>query len=254
MEIDNRNIPYEQMAQLGISREMIEVLPENVKNTLLKGGITPLMEIKIKADNNAIVTFMAKLQLLREQNNSDKLILMAYPIKNNISEETIKKYDLSVFDTANLCEGNVLHKTIEGVYGRTNTFLQLDPETKSVLARLTADVELEKRIMDIERIKDFQLGSQQKQAIREGKPVELTVGDEKVSVGVDLKEPDGFKVMTGDLKEWEKKQQIAYDIAHPEFIGLVQTDKNRWEYQQVKDEYLTQRNKPEESVSKGIKL
>ena len=65
--------------------------------------------------------------------------------------------------------------------------------------------------------------------------MELNVGGEKVTVGIDLKEPQGFKVVKGDMKEWERQQKLKYDELHPEFIGLVMTDKNRWEYQQVVD-------------------
>lgn len=35
------------------------------------------------------------------------------------------------------------------------------------------------------------------------------------------------------MKEWERQQKLRYDEAHPEYLGLVQTDKNRWEYQKV---------------------
>ena len=85
----------------------------------------------------------------------------------------------------------------------------------------------------MEKVNDIELGAQQKQQAREGKPVELNVGGEKVSVGIDLREPQGFKVVKGDLKEWERQQKLQYDEQHPEYLGLVMTDKNRWEYQKV---------------------
>lgn len=75
--------------------------------------------------------------------------------------------------------------------------------------------------------------------------MELNVGDKKVSVGIDLKEPQGFKVIKGDMKEWERQQKLRYDEQHPEYLGLVQTDKNCWEYQQVVDK---------QSVERAIKL
>lgn len=56
--------------------------------------------------------------------------------------------------------------------------------------------------------------------------MELNVGGEKVAVGIDLREPQGFRVIKGDLKEWERQQKIRYDELHPEFYGFVQTEKN----------------------------
>ena len=71
--------------------------------------------------------------------------------------------------------------------------------------------------------------------------MELNVGGEKVSVGIDLKEPQGFRIVNGDMKEWERQQKLRYDDLHPEYIGLVMTDKNRWEYQKVVDRQSTER-------------
>ena len=61
------------------------------------------------------------------------------------------------------------------------------------------------------------------------------MGGEKVSVGIDLKEQQGFRLIKGDMKEWERQQKLRYDEIHPEYLGLVMTDKNRWEYQKVVD-------------------
>ena len=116
---------------------------------------------------------------------------------------------------------------------KTQQYLQLDPETKSIIHRRITEVQIEQKLKDMEKVNDIELGSQQKQQAREGKPVELSVGGEKVSVGIDLKEPQGFKVVKGDLKEWERQQKLRYDEQHPEYLGLVMTDKNRWEYQKV---------------------
>lgn len=109
--------------------------------------------------------------------------------------------------------------------------------------------ELHRQESLIESIKDIQLGSNQKEALRKGLPVELQVGDEKVTMGVDLKSTDGFNVLKGDLDNYRKNREIAYDKAHPEVMGYVQTDENRWEFQQVRD--LQAGNK--EKVSAKVK-
>ena len=84
-----------------------------------------------------------------------------------------------------------------------------------------------------DRLKDIGLGIAQKEALASGKPVELEVGDQKVTVGVDQREPVGFKVMQGDMEEWKRQQAIRYDDANEGYIGYVQTDENRWEYSYV---------------------
>ena len=94
-------------------------------------------------------------------------------------------------------------------------------------------IPVDERLQDIEKVKDIELGANQKQAIKDGKPVELTLDDTKVTVGIDLREPQGFKIVNGDLKEWERQLHIRYDNAHEDFMGYVMTDENRWEYQKV---------------------
>ena len=137
--------------------------------------------------------------------------------------------------------GEVLHKAIDINGEKTQQYLQLDPETKSVIHRRITEVQIEQKLKDMEKVNDIELGSQQKQQAREGKPIELSVGGEKVSVGIDLREPQGFRVVKGDLKEWERQQKIRYDEQHPEYLGLVMTDRNRWEYQKVVDKQSNER-------------
>lgn len=106
---------------------------------------------------------------------------------------------------------------------------------RTVIHRRVTDIKLELRLKDMEKVNDIEPGMQQTQQVREGKPVELNVGGEKVSVGIDLKGQQGFKLIKGDMKELESLQKLRYDEIHPEYLGFVMTDKNRWEYQKVVD-------------------
>ena len=85
------------------------------------------------------------------------------------------------------------------------------------------------------------------------------VGDQKVVVGVDLREQQGFKVVNGDMDEWNRQMKIKYDLEHDDFMGYVQTDENRWEYQKCVNEQSKKDNvkntvKKEEKNSSGLKL
>ncbi len=185
--------------------------------------------------------------------------LIAYPVQKEFSLEKGNELKLTQQEADVLRRGEVLLKAIDINGEKTQQYLQLDPETKSVIHRRTTEVEIERKLKDMEKVNDIELGTQQKQQVREGKPMELNVGGEKVTVGIDLKEPQGFKVVQGDMKEWERQQKIKYDEQHPEFIGLVMTDKNRWEYQKVVDSQSAERaikihpDKKEER-SGGLKL
>ena len=232
----NRNLsemlPYEKLAVLGIDREKADSLPADVKEKLASGEVTPLLQVSIRAQNGDVITLPLKLQ-------RNKALL------------------LTDQEAERLTKGEVIRKAVEVRGEKTQQFLQLDPETKSVVHRRVTDIQLEQKLKDMEKLNDIELGTQQKQQIREGKPVELNVGGEKVSVGVDLKEPQGFKVIQGDLKEWERQQKLRYDEQHSEYLGLVMTDKNRWEYRQVVDKQSQERavrfGSAKEEKSKGLK-
>ena len=99
-------------------------------------------------------------------------------------------------------------KTVDIDGEKTRRYLQLDPETKSIIHRRVTEVQIEQRLKDMEKVNDIELGTQQKQQVREGKPMELNVGGEKVTVGIDLREPQGFRVVQGDMKEWELQQKL----------------------------------------------
>ncbi len=249
-------LPYEKLAVLGIGREKADLLPQEVKEKLASGEVTPLMQVSINARNGDIITLPVKLQLTADKNGNPALI--AYPVRAELETERNKVLRLTKQEAVRLRNGEVLQKAVEVNGEKTQQYLQLDPETKSVIHRKVTDIQLEQKLKDMEKVNDIELGIRQKQQVREGKPVELNVGGEKVSVGVDLKEPQGFKVINGDMKEWERQQKLRYDEQHPEYLGLVMTDKNRWEYQKVVDAQSKERaihlkSSREEKVSNGLK-
>ena len=259
MEMHNRNqpepLPYERLAALGIDREKADLLPQEVKDRLVSGEVTPLMQVSISARNGDVITLPLKLQMTADKNGNP--VLMAYPVRAALEAERSGILRLTEQEAARLNSGEVIQKAVEINGEKTRQYLQLDPETKSVIHRRVTDVQIEQKLKDMEKVNDIELGTQQKQQVREGKPVELNVGGEKVSVGVDLKEPQGFKVIQGDLKEWERQQKLRYDERHPEYLGLVMTDKNRWEYLKVVDRQSQERawkfhSSPKES--KGLKI
>lgn len=255
--IEKELLPYEKLAVLGIDRQKADALSEEVKRKLVSGEVTPLMQVSINARNGDVITLPLKLQLTADKYGQPALI--AYPVRAELNRERNADLLLTDQEVMRLKRGDVIQKNLDLDGERTKHYLQLDPETKSIIHRKTSELQLEQKLKDMEKVNDIELGTQHKQQVREGKPVELNVGGENVSVGLDLKEPQGFKVMKGDMKEWERQQKLRYDEHHPEYYGLVQTDKNRWEYQLVVDKQSTERaiklhKTHEEKHSSGLKM
>lgn len=229
--IISNQLPFEQLAKLGLDRGKVDKLPQEIKEKLIKGEITPLIDVSLPAKNGMVITLPLKLQLAADKDGNPTLI--AYPVQRELSIEKDNVLRLSRQEADALRRGEVLQKAVDVNGEKTQQYLQLDPETKSVMHRRITEIQIEQRLKDMEKVNDIELGAQQKQQAREGKPVELDVGSEKVSVGIDLREPQGFRVVKGDLREWERQQKLQYDERHPEYLGLVMTDRNRWEYRKV---------------------
>ena len=218
----------------------VRSMPKEIKEKLLNGELTPLVEIRDQLDNGIIATMPVKLRLQRDIDGN--AVLKAYPVSRDI----VSDLKLQDAEQKRLQAGEVIQKDIrEGNRMRT-MFLQLDQETKSLLKREVNKAEIDKRIDELEHVKDITLGQNQRQAIREGKPVELEVGDTKVTVGVDLRQNSGFKAIDGDMQEWKRQQEIKWDMANPGQMGYWQTDENRWEYKQVQEKYKMPEAKKEE--------
>ena len=248
-----KDIPYGKLANLGISKEKTLSMPKDLLETFLSGKITPLIQAQVQSQSGKVYEIPLKLQLV--QDRAGKIQLMTYPVR----KEMVSAISLNNDDKERLRKGDTIRKEIKDNDGvRRMQFIQMDNETKSLIKRNVSNLRIPEQIAQMEKINDIQLGMNQKEAIKEGKPVELEIGHEKVSVGVDLKEPQGFKVVKGDMAEWERQQKIRYDIANEGFMGYVLTDQNRWEYKQVVDklQYKEQKRevKEEQNISTGLKM
>ena len=197
----------------------VRSMPKEIKEKLLNGELTPLLEIRDQLDNGIIATMPVKLRLQRSEDGKAQKQLQA---------------------------GEVITKDVREGNNTRTMYLQLDQETKSLLKRDVKQAEIDKRMDELEHVRNITLGQNQRQAIREGKPVELEVGDTKVTVGVDLRQNSGFKAIDGDMGEWKRQQEIKWDMANPGAMGYWQTDENRWEYKQVQEKYKASEAKKEE--------
>ena len=247
-------IPYEKLEKIGITRKGVLSMPKEIIEPLVNGQVTPLIMTRYKADNGKVIEMPMKLQL--ERGEKGDVRLMTYQVRKDIERENPKLSDKELEQVKN---GKAVRKEVNEDGVRKQKYIQLDQETKSLILKDAAAVRITEKLREMEKIKDIGLGENQKQAAIEGKPIELTVGDQKVTVGVDLREPQGFKVVNGDMQEWERQMKIRYDNEHEGFMGYVQTDENRWEYQKVVDklsskEEISVREKKEEKKSSGLKL
>lgn len=239
-----------QFKNIGLAREDVKGLPEEVKNALVSGSLSPLMLIRLKDEDNKAYLFPLKVQIVQDEKTNQPKLNM-YGVNKQL--ENTLNLDRQNFE--DFKKGGILLLNEKN----ERYLIQLDPETKNILKLPVKEFEktFEERLPDVQKILDIELGKEQKQQIKEGKPVTLDVGGENVTIGVDLRSPNAFKALNGDMKEWERQKAIDYDIAHPEYVGIVQTDQNRWEQHMIKTQGLNSpelKQAPQQVKSAGMKL
>ena len=267
-------VPFDKFAKIGIFPKDLMRMPKDLRDSILSGELSPLMRVNVPVGDNSAVSIPMKIQLThdkdgrlqlltyqihREHDKDGRLQLLTYQIHREL-DNNLKLNDTEL---ERVRKGDVIQKEFQEDGKRKMRYVQLDKETNALMYRDVATVNFEEKLQEVDKIKDIGLGIGQKEALVSGKPVELEVGDQKVTVGVDLREPVGFKVMQGDMEEWKRQQAIRYDDAHEGYIGYVQTDENRWEYKQVVDRLrheestrLTEREKTDkkEDKKRGLSL
>jgi hypothetical protein len=246
-------IPYDKLEKLGISRRAFLSMPKDLVDPIINGKVSPILKAHIKAKNGKTMEIPMKIQLSRDDDGSIKLL--TYQRTKQIQND----FELTPRELERVKNGEVIRKELEEDGIRKMKFIQLDNETNALIPKSVARVRIAEKLRDMEKIKDIELGANQKQAAQEGKPIQLNVGDQPVTVGVDLREPQGFKVVNGDMEEWNRQKKIKYDLEHEGYMGYVQTDENRWEYQKFVDKQTNKESvqttlKKEEKKSSGLKL
>lgn len=236
-------IPYKELELIGISKQAVDTMPDDLRATLRSGNLTPLISVEKAVDKDISVIMPFKLQMQEDAFGRQQLVV--YPM----NKDMVNSVNLSNEKFRELNAGAVLYEN--------GKYLQRDPETNCVIEKTDRQIDIDKRIAELEKVRDIELGTQQKTQLKEGKPVELDVGGEKVTVGLDLRDKDHFKTLKGDMAEWQRQKEIAYDILHPEYVGIVQTDENRWEQQMIKKEGLNSQSlkeRPAQTRSSGMRM
>ena len=233
-------MPWEQLEKLGITEEKFLDFPKDSIDRIMTGNTSPLMKMKfVDNDGNAMEVpeslnlfqneegiVPTKFRLLREANGKVRVELM--PRRNELN--------LMLGETAITKEQLERLKNQESVrtairkFGKDEMcYVQLDSELN--ILQMTK----EKEVVIPNAIGDVTIGTEIEQRLREGKPVELEVGDTKVTVGVDLNARNGFRVVEGDMDLWKQRKLEQWDRITPGVKGYWKTTENGWDYELHQD-------------------
>lgn len=212
------DVAFDSLKEFGIEQKDVLRFPKEVLDRMLTGRPSPLMQFNYRRQDGQQMTFLGKIHLAQDAEGvTQARILPVYREMDN-------RYGLEENLVEALKKGDVVLATPENSKVEENLYLQLDRETKTLNEAKERELHLPNTIGDVE------IGLAQRQQFREGKPVELEKGDTKVTVGVDLDDVTGYKVINGDMEKWKENKLIKWDMSRPDITGYWKTGENGWTY------------------------
>lgn len=239
--IKAKEIPYSELELVGLDKEALLDLPKNALDRILTGRTSPLLRLTVPGKDGKLFSLPAKIALERKENG--EVGLMIFPVMKRMDN----RYKLNEEDILRLNENETILRTIDRGKGKEKCYIQLDKETNTLMTARSSDIHIPDAIGDVT------VGLEQKERMRNGEPVEVDMGDAKVTVGVDLNDRTGFKVLNGDLDEWRKKKLIEWDRITPGATGYWLTSENGWEYKKSMEEKEGVEEERSRTAGKGIK-
>lgn len=193
-------IPYNILNRFGLTREMIEDLPEGLGQRLRDGRDTPVLPIKVIADNGDIILSAARLTLHR--NSEGEVKVMFYP--------KLEKVDLSRFTEVqqkSLTAGETVINDFSLPDGKkAPAYHQIDPDTNQVMAVPVAVVDNNIKVIADE----LRLTPAETNCLRNGKLLTTQYKDSLWTIGVSLREQPGLRVVNGDEETWREDDRRDY--------------------------------------------
>jgi hypothetical protein len=221
-------IPYRQLDKLGISKKSILALNKDILSTFMTGGFTPLLRMEVEGDGKTYI-FLGKLRMSREPKGGVSLYVL--PLRTRTPND--KDLRLDEPEMEHLRHGLILKKNVYDEFNKKTTYYaQLDGETNAILKVRARDVAIPSVVKDVD------INMEMRETLRNGMPVQIDADGTPYTIGIDLTEPSGYRVLQGTRDDWDAVIAREWDKVHPEEIGFWLTDENGWEYQELSDSKL----------------
>ncbi len=232
-----KDIPYEKLEKVGLTRQMIEDLPEDTQTRILSGQLSPVLPLSITADDGQEYEGRGRFSLYMRDDG--EVGLKIHPVLKPIGEtmqvayldaETGRmgyreipaeeRYSQDVIDR--LKEGGVVPDYMYDAEGkRYKAFIQLDTETNEIIGVPSQQISHNLQKVSLE----LNLTSSEDICLQKGNLVSYTNDDdEMITVGLDLNSPTGVRFAIGDERKWNDERKRDWDKYELGINGCWMTD------------------------------
>ena len=189
-KFSRQEIPYGILEKFGLTQEMIDDLPENVMNRFLSSRATPVLPIVTENAEGEKISTLARVSLVRMTDGTvDACFAPQWEDKDltTFTQEQQEKLLLGAVITAQLPD-------------KVECFVQFDDVINQVMA---VPVEIIRQNISI-LSRSYGLDETDKANLEEGNVVEIKINENTVSVGIDLNEMTGLRIVNGNIVAWQE--------------------------------------------------
>lgn len=190
LKYSESEIPYNDFEKMGFSQEMIDDLPEYIMVKLLSGEKTPLLSSNIKdANGNPL-----KASIWISENEDGTLEGYYRPYDN------VRDYsEFNEEQQTELLKGEII---VTKLNDSPTSYYQMDEQTNRILS-CPQDC-IMKNFMGLQE----HVGQIDKDLFSEGKRQTVEKDGNIITVGIDLSDSKGYRVVDGDENKWLKDKEI----------------------------------------------
>ena len=189
--------PYATLEKFGLTREMIEDLPMHVLDDLSAGLRSPVLPIKVKNDNGDEISCRSRFSFI--YSDEGKVQAVFYPV---LKTAPLEKF--SAEEQKSLLSGRTIVSDVTLLDGlSTRAYIQIDPETRQVITVPASLIENNLKLAS----EAFHLAQHEVTSIKNGEPLTFAIGNDPVTIGVDLTDKKGIRICEGDSIEWKNESR-----------------------------------------------
>lgn len=230
-------IPFEKLGKVGLTRQMIEDLPEEDLGKILRGQLSPLLPISFVSQNGQTYNGKGRFSVYVKQDGS--ISAKIHPVMQPIGKtmqvakldeatgglqysiiQTSERYTQQVIDQ--LKSGKVVLDYLYKADGtKEQAYLQLDDETNAIIGSPAEEIKGNLGVV----ITELRLTNTEENSLRHGQTVSYSKNDEDMlTVGLDLQSPSGIHFAVGDEKAWQESRKRDWDKYELGVNGCWMTD------------------------------
>lgn len=191
-KFQEEEIPFHILSRFGLTREMLEDLPQSAYMKLRNGMATPVLPIKVELDNGDIALSRSRVRLVRKADGMTNVVFHPKLMYANLSMFTPGQQKALYAGEVIIAEAD------SGSGSATPAYYQLDPDTAQVISVPVAIVGANLKVLE----DSLHLTEAEATGLKKGESLTLAKDKEMITFGIDLTAVDGFRYIEGDEKDW----------------------------------------------------